>query len=134
MIEIDTIEKLNKIIKKDSRVIVVVFTTTWCTPCNLFIPPLIEMEKKFANKCLVINIDADKYQSLTNYYNISSIPTVLYYYNQIFWETLTITGADIGTTYQNVSILLTQHNDGVQPMNAALKKNPVHDLDSVNFT
>ena len=63
-----------------------------------------------------------------------SIPTVLYYYNQIFWETLTITVADIGTTYQNVSILLTQHNDGVQPMNAALKKNPVHDLDSVNFT
>ena len=58
MIEIDTIEKLNKIIKKDSRVIVVVFTTTWCTPCNLFISPLIIISvcKSFELKALTISI------------------------------------------------------------------------------
>lgn len=134
MIEIDTIEKLNKIIKKDSRVIVVVFTTTSCTPCNLFRDPLIEMEKRFANTCLVINIDIDKYKSFLEYYNISSIPLVIYYYNQIFWENLTFVGADIGKAYENVSILLTQHNDGVQPITTALKKNPMYDLDSINFS
>jgi thiol-disulfide isomerase/thioredoxin len=57
MIEITKIEELQYIVNKDPRVILVVFTSNWCTPCNLLIPQLQELEKRYANKCLVINID-----------------------------------------------------------------------------
>lgn len=133
MIEITKIEELQYIVNKDPRIILVVFTSTWCTPCNLLIPQLQELEKRYANKCLVINIDVDKYKSFMNFFSIQSIPTMIYYYNKKIWDALTITGADIGTAYENVSILLTEHNDGVQPMIRALKTNPVNDLDSTNL-
>jgi thioredoxin 1 len=133
MIEITKIEELQYIVNKDPRVILVSFTSAWCTPCNLLIPQLQELEKNFANKCLVINIDIYKYKAFMNYFALQSIPTMVYYYNKKIWDTLTITGADIGTAYENVSILLTEHNDGVQPMIRALKTNPVNDLDSTNL-
>lgn len=133
MIEITKIEELQYIVNKDPRIILVVFTSTWCTPCNLLIPQLQELEKRYANKCLVINIDVDKYKSFMNFFSIQSIPTMIYYYNKKIWDALTITGADIGTAYENVSILLTEHNDGVQPMIRALKTNPINDLDSTNL-
>lgn len=133
MIEITKLEELHYIVKKDPRVLLVVFTATWCTPCNLLIPQLQELEKNFANKCLVINIDVDKYNAFMNYFALQSIPTMVHYYNKKIWDDLTITGADIGTAYENVSILLTEHNDGVQPMIRALKTNPVNDLDSTNL-
>lgn len=133
MIEITKIEELQYIVNKDPRVILVVFTSTWCTPCNLLIPQLQELEKRYANKCLVVNVDIYKYQSFMNFFSLQSIPSMVYYYNKRIWDTLTITGADIGTAYENVSILLTEHNDGVQPMIRALKTNPVNDLDSTNL-
>ena len=133
MIEITKLEELHYIVKKDPRVLLVVFTATWCTPCNLLIPQLQELEKNFANKCLVINVDIYKYNAFMNFFSLQSIPSMVYYYNKKIWDTLTITGADIGTAYENVSILLTEHNDGVQPMIRALKTNPVNDLDSTNL-
>lgn len=133
MIEITKIEELQYIVNKDPRVILVVFTSTWCTPCNLLIPQLQELEKRYANKCLVININVYKYKAFMDFFSLQSIPTMIYYYNKKIWDTLTITGADIGTAYENVSILLTEHNDGVQPMIRALKTNPVNDLDSTNL-
>ena len=134
MIEITKIEELQYIVKKDPRVLLVVFTSAWCTPCNLLIPQLQDLEKRYANKCLVINVDIYKYKAFMNYFSLQSIPTMVYYYNKKIWDTLTITGADIGTAYENVSILLTEHNDGVQPMIRALKTNPVNDLDSTNLS
>lgn len=133
MIEITKIEELQYIVNKDPRIILVVFTSTWCTPCNLLIPQLQELEKRYANKCLVINVDVYKYKAFMNFFSLQSIPTMIYYYNKKIWDALTITGADIGTAYENVSILLTEHNDGVQPMIRALKTNPVNDLDSTNL-
>ncbi len=133
MIEITKIEELQYIVNKDPRVILVVFTSNWCTPCNLLIPQLQELEKRYANKCLVINIDVYKYKSFMNFFSLQSIPTMVYYYDKKIWDALTITGADIGTAYENVSILITEHNDGVQPMIRALKTNPVNDLDSTNL-
>ena len=133
MIEITKIEELQYIVNKDPRIILVVFTSTWCTPCNLLIPQLQELEKRYANKCLVINVDIYKYKAFMNFFSLQSIPSMIYYYNKKIWDTLTITGADIGTAYENVSILLTEHNDGVQPMIRALKTNPVNDLDSTNL-
>ena len=62
MIEITKIEELQYIVNKDPRIILVVFTSAWCTPCNLLIPQLQELEKRYANKCLVINIDVYKYK------------------------------------------------------------------------
>ena len=133
MIEITKIEELQYIVNKDPRVILVVFMSAWCTPCNLLIPQLQELEKRYANKCLVINVDIYKYKAFMNFFSLQSIPSMVYYYNKKIWDTLTITGADIGTAYENVSILLTEHNDGVQPMIRALKTNPVNDLDSTNL-
>jgi len=133
MIEITKIQELQYIVNKDPRILLVVFTLNWSTPCNLLIPKLQALEKEYANKCLVVNIDVHKYKSFMNFFSIQSIPTMVYYYDKKIWDALTITSADIGTAYENVSILLTEHNDGVQPMIRALKTNPVNDLDSTNL-
>ena len=43
---------------------------------------------------------------------------------EILWRKLTVTGADLGQTYDNVSILLTQHNDGEQQLKRDLIYDP----------
>jgi len=129
MIEnVNNLEELRHIVNTDHRVIILDFFAPWCTPCLMLTPLLIDLEKFFKNKVLVIKIDIDRYPRLADAFNITSVPTIAFFFNRILWKELTITGADIGTTYENVNILLTEHNDGFLPIPRALLFNPKTDL------
>lgn len=109
---IGTIEEIKKIVEIDPRVIVLDFFAQWCTPCNILTPQLEDMEKFYSNKLLIIQINVDRFPKISDAFGISSIPTLMFFYNKILWRKLTVTGGDIGQAYDNVNILLTQHNDG----------------------
>jgi thiol-disulfide isomerase/thioredoxin len=121
---IGTLEEIKKIVDKDPRVVILYFSASWCTPCNIFNPQLQDMEKFYANKVLIIEINVDRFPRISDAFGISSIPTLMFFFNKILWRKLTVTGADLGQTYDNVSILLTQHNDGEQQLKRDLIYNP----------
>ena len=121
---IGTLEEIKKIVDKDPRVVILYFSASWCTPCNIFNPQLQDMEKFYANKVIIIEINVDRFPRISDAFGISSIPTLMFFFNKILWRKLTVTGADIGQSYDNVSILLTQHNDGEQQLKRDLIYNP----------
>ena len=121
---IGTLEEIKKIVDNDPRVVILYFSASWCTPCNIFNPQLQDMEKFYANKVLIIEINVDRFPRISDAFGISSIPTLMFFFNKILWRKLTVTGADIGQSYDNVSILLTQHNDGEQQLKRDLIYNP----------
>jgi len=127
---VNNLEQLKYIINNDPRVVMVDFFATWCTPCQMLTPLLLQLEKDFLNKVNIIRIDIDRYPRIADAFSITAVPTLLFFFNKIFWKELTIVGADIGTTYMNTSILLTQHNDGLLPIQEALLWNPKKNLDS----
>jgi len=109
---IGTLEEIIKIVDIDPRVIVLDFSAQWCTPCNILTPQLEDMERFYSNKLMIIQINVDRFPKISDAFGISSIPTLIFFYNKILWKKLTVTGGDIGQAYNNVNILLTQHNDG----------------------
>jgi len=117
---IGTLEQLHKIINTDPRIVLVNFTANWCTPCNMFTPLLDQMEKFYGNRILIIQIDVQRFPRIADAFSIVAMPTLLFFFNKILWKELTITGADIGTAYSNVNILLTQHNDGETQLKRSL--------------
>lgn len=121
---IGTLEEIKKIVDNDPRVVILYFSASWCTPCNIFNPQLQDMEKFYANKVLIIEINVDRFPRISDAFGISSIPTLMFFFNKILWRKLTVTGADLGQTYDNVSILLTQHNDGEQQLKRDLIYSP----------
>jgi thiol-disulfide isomerase/thioredoxin len=121
---IGTLEEIKKIVDNDPRVVILYFSASWCTPCNIFNPQLQDMEKFYANKILIIEINVDRFPRISDSFGIASIPTLMFFFNKILWRKLTVTGADIGQSYDNVSILLTQHNDGEQQLKRDLIYNP----------
>lgn len=133
IINVDTLEKLRYIVENDKRVIVLQFSARWCTPCTLLKPQLVQMEKFYNNKILVIDVDVERYPNIADAFNITSIPTIMYFFHKKLWSYLTVTGADLGTIYQNVAILLTEHNDGQTVINRSLEKQPKLELDSINY-
>ncbi len=131
---VDDLDQLRFIIEKEKRVVVLDFFANWCTPCQLLTPLLIDMEKYFLNRCLVIQINVERYPKIADAFNITAMPTLCFFYNNTFWKELTVAGGDIGTIYENVNILLTQHSDGETSLTKAIRNNPVRNLDSINYS
>lgn len=127
---VNNLEQLRYIVNTDPRVIMVDFFSTWCTPCSMLTPLLLQLEQEYQNKVLIIRVDIERYPRIADAFSITAVPTILYFFNKIFWKELTVVGADLGTIYMNVSILLTQHNDGLLPIQEALLWNPKKNLDS----
>ena len=124
IINIGTLEEIKKFVDNDPRVIILYFSANWCTPCNIFNPQLLDMENFYSNKVQIIEINVDRFPRISDAFSISSIPTLLFFFKKILWRKLTITGADLGQAYDNVSILLTQHNDGEQQLKRDLIYSP----------
>lgn len=53
------------------------FSATWCGPCRMLEPNLEELSKD--NN--VLQVDIDKFQELTESFNIMSVPTLLVFNN-----------------------------------------------------
>ena len=60
---------------------VVDFWATWCGPCRATAPLIKKMSDKYSGKVIIGKLDVDKNQDISNRYNITSIPAILFFKN-----------------------------------------------------
>lgn len=49
------------------------FTASWCKPCQIIQPTLLELSKDY----MICSIDIDEFSDIADEFNIDSIPTIL---------------------------------------------------------
>jgi len=69
-----------EVLKSDIPVVVDVFAT-WCGPCQQVAPIFDELAKELAGKYKLVKINIDDERDLAIKYNVSTIPTFLFFKN-----------------------------------------------------
>jgi len=73
-------EELDKVLA-DNSLTLVDFYASWCAPCKMQTPLLIEFNQEMAGKVKIIKIDVDQNPELANKYSVESIPTIILFKN-----------------------------------------------------
>ena len=73
-------EELDKVLVNNSLTLVD-FYASWCAPCKMQTPLLIEFNQEMAGKVKIIKIDVDQNPELANKYSVESIPTIILFQN-----------------------------------------------------
>lgn len=80
--EVSTEKKFYEILEEASdknRLVVIDFYTSWCGPCKVLGPIFSEVAKEKKDEPVdFLKINCEELEDLSEKYNISSIPTVLY--------------------------------------------------------
>ena len=75
LLELTTIEQFNELITKGR--VLVDFFATWCGPCKMLAPELVEFAERDPN-ITIVKVDVDKFNSLAAQYNVRAVPTLVY--------------------------------------------------------
>ena len=58
--------------------VVIDFSASWCGPCRRLEPALKDLAKEFGN-VIFVKVDVDRFSSISNRYNIRSIPCMIFF-------------------------------------------------------
>lgn len=83
---IDDVEVFNSSIIS-ARFVIVDFWATWCGPCKK-IAPFVELMSEKYDHILFLKVDADEMSELSKEYNISSLPTFIFFKDGVIVEEL----------------------------------------------
>lgn len=72
-----TKNNFNEIISQKDKKILVDFYASWCGPCKMLAPNLEYLSKELDEKTLIAKINVDEEPTLAEYYDVSSIPTLI---------------------------------------------------------
>jgi thioredoxin 1 len=79
-------ESFNEIINGDQPVLVDFFAT-WCGPCRAMTPIVEELGKELEGKARVLKVDIDKNESVSNSYQIQTVPTfIVFKQGKVLWR------------------------------------------------
>ncbi len=78
VIEVLSRAQFEEELKTSSTPLVIDFYATWCTPCKRIAPKLESTAQALAGKIRFLKVNVDVLNELTENYQISSMPTVLY--------------------------------------------------------
>jgi thioredoxin 1 len=92
MLEIEDLEEFNMILK-DNKYVLVDFSAKWCNPCKVLQPQLEHLAKQYPN-VKFIKVDVDRHPELVDFHNISAMPTIRFYIDNILIDDI-VEGADI---------------------------------------
>ena len=73
-------EEFNILTKKDG-IVLIDFFANWCGPCKMLTPVLEQFAEKTAGEVEIYKVDVDENPELCGQFNISSIPTLLFFKN-----------------------------------------------------
>lgn len=69
----------NEEITNTNKLVLVDFFATWCGPCKMLSPIISEIANSYSNSIKVCKVNIDENQDLALKYNISSIPTLIFF-------------------------------------------------------
>lgn len=64
---------------KNEGLVVVDFFATWCAPCQMLAPVLIELDKKYGDEVEFYKVNIDESEDAAMRYGISSVPTLIFF-------------------------------------------------------
>ncbi len=73
-------EELDKVLINNSLTLVD-FYASWCAPCKMQTPLLIEFNEEVAGKVKIIKVDVDQNPEIANKYNVQMVPTIILFQN-----------------------------------------------------
>jgi thioredoxin 1 len=65
------------------------FWAPWCGPCKMMSPVIEEAQKKFDGKLKVVKINTDQNESIAMKYQITGIPTIIFFKNGLVEDQIT---------------------------------------------
>ncbi len=66
---------------KNEGLVVVDFFATWCAPCQMLAPVLVELEKKYGDEVEFYKVNIDESEDAAIRYGVSSVPTLIFFKN-----------------------------------------------------
>ena len=70
-----------------NKPVLVDFSAEWCGPCKMMKPLLHELSSRVRNQAIILKIDVDKNPSVSQAYQIRSVPTLILFQNgKIMWR------------------------------------------------
>ncbi|CAN8268109.1 unnamed protein product [Cochlearia groenlandica] len=81
-----TFNTFDDLIQKSDKPVLVDFYATWCGPCQLMVPILNEVSETLKDKIAVVKIDAEKYPSLADKYQVEALPTFILFKDGKLWD------------------------------------------------
>lgn len=79
-------ENFKNIINSD-QLTLVDFFATWCGPCKMMHPVLEQLKEEMGDSIRIIKLDVEKNESLSDFYRIQSVPTLmLFRKGEVVWR------------------------------------------------
>lgn len=79
-------ETFNDVIS-GNRLVLVDFFATWCQPCKMMHPVLVQVKEELGDNVRIIKVDVDKYEHTAAQYGIQAVPTLILFRNgQPLWR------------------------------------------------
>jgi thioredoxin 1 len=66
---------------KNNKVVFIDFWASWCGPCRALAPTVEEIAKEYSGKVLVGKLDVDENPTISERFNVYSIPTMIIFKN-----------------------------------------------------
>ena len=73
-------DSFDKIINSEKPVLIDFFAT-WCGPCQMLGPILMEVKESLGERVSIIKIDVDKNQEIASVYQVRGVPTMMLFQN-----------------------------------------------------
>ena len=79
---LDVIESnFEEIVLKSELPVLVDFYGVWCPPCRQIAPVLERLATEYAGTCKIVKVNHDENTSLSERYNLTALPTLMFFQN-----------------------------------------------------
>ena len=83
-----TLLSLKQLMETEERLIVLDCYAKWCGPCKKISGEVDQLESKYDNNILVIKVDIEECDDITEHFKINSMPTFLFIKHNTLVETV----------------------------------------------
>ena len=79
-------EQFNDVISS-RQLVLADFFATWCQPCKMMHPILLEAKAELGDAVRIVKVDVDKHEATAARYGIRSVPTLMIFRNgEMLWR------------------------------------------------